>query len=109
MRTADLLLTSMLTAAILELSDLRGLSGPGSGPAFAQPSPAPFEGYAELPGVRLWYVDSGGPGVPIVLLHANTGNADSWAPNTPGLVTAGYRVIAFDRRGWGRSEANPAS
>lgn len=47
--------------------------------------------------------------MPIVLLHANTGNADSWAPNTPGLVTAGYRAIAFDRRGWGRSEADPAT
>ena len=69
-------------------------------------SPATFEGYAELPGVHLWYVDSGGGGVPIVLLHANTGNADSWAPNTPGLVAKGYRVIAFDRRGWGRSQAD---
>jgi pimeloyl-ACP methyl ester carboxylesterase len=59
--------------------------------------------------VRLWYVDSGGDGVPVVLLHANTGNADSWAPNTPGLVAAGYRAIAFDRRGWGRSEAEPTT
>jgi pimeloyl-ACP methyl ester carboxylesterase len=65
--------------------------------------------YAELPGVRLWYVDSGGGGVPVVLLHANTGNADSWDPNTPGLTAAGYRVIAFDRRGWGRSQADPGT
>jgi pimeloyl-ACP methyl ester carboxylesterase len=68
---------------------------------------AAFEGYAELPGVRLWYVDSGGDGVPIVLMHANTGNADTFEQNTPGLVAAGYRTIAFDRRGWGRSLANP--
>jgi len=72
-------------------------------------SPAAFEGYAELPGVRLWYVDSGGDGVPIVLMHANTGNADTFAPNIPGLVAAGYRAIAFDRRGWGRSQANAAT
>lgn len=39
-----------------------------------------------------------------MLLHANTGNADSWTPNTAGLVAEGYRVIAFDRRGWGRSQ-----
>jgi pimeloyl-ACP methyl ester carboxylesterase len=63
-------------------------------------------GYADLPGVRLWYTENGGNGVPIVLLHANTGNADSWQYNIPGLVDAGYRVIAFDRRGWGRSIAN---
>jgi len=78
-----------------------------TGTAAAQAQP--FEGYADLPGVRLWYTDSGGSGVPVVLLHANTGNADSWQYNIPGLVEAGYRVIAFDRRGWGRSTANPAT
>jgi hypothetical protein len=30
--------------------------------------------YADLPGVRLWYTDSGGSGVPLILLHANTGS-----------------------------------
>lgn len=66
-----------------------------------------FAGYADLPGVRLWYTDSGGSGVAVVLLHANTGNADSWQYNIPGFVEAGYRVVTFDRRGWGRSTANP--
>jgi pimeloyl-ACP methyl ester carboxylesterase len=70
---------------------------------------ARFAGYADLPGVRLWYTDSGGSGVSLVLLHANTGNADSWQYNIPGFVDAGHRVIAFDRRGWGRSNANPDS
>jgi hypothetical protein len=37
-----------------------------------------FPGYADLPSVRLWYTDSGGSGVLVVLLHANTRNADSW-------------------------------
>jgi pimeloyl-ACP methyl ester carboxylesterase len=73
----------------------------------AQSPAARFAGHAELPGVRLWYTDSGGSGVPLVMLHANTGNADSWQFNIPDFVEAGYRVIAFDRRGWGRSTANP--
>src|SRR5258705_600025 len=73
----------------------------------SQTSSASFAGYADLPGVRLWYTDSGGSGVPLVLLHANTGNADSWQYNIPGLVEAGDRGITFDRRGWGRSRANP--
>jgi pimeloyl-ACP methyl ester carboxylesterase len=65
----------------------------------------PSAGYADLPGVRLWYTNSGGSGVPVVLLHANTGNADSWEYNIPGFVEAGYWVIVtFDRRGWGRSK-----
>ena len=55
--------------------------------------------------MRLWYTDSGGSGVPVLLLHANTGNADGWQYNIPGFVEAGYRAIAFDRRGWGRSMA----
>src|SRR5215210_3823234 len=75
----------------------------------AQSPSAIFAGYADLPGVQLWYTDSGGSGVPVVLLHANTGNADSWQYNIPGIVAAGYRAIAFDRRGWGRSMANPAT
>jgi pimeloyl-ACP methyl ester carboxylesterase len=64
--------------------------------------------YADLPGVHLWYTDSGGS-APIVLLHANTGNTESWQYNVPALVEAGYRVIAFDRRGWGRSMAQPGA
>ena len=75
----------------------------------AQTPIAQFAGYADLPGVRLWYTDSSGSGAPLVLLHANTGNADSWQDNIPGFVDAGYRVITFDRRGWGRSRANPES
>src|SRR5262249_57104732 len=50
---------------------------------------------------------SGGNGVPVILLHANTGNADSWQYNIAGFVETGYRVITFDRRGWGRSRPNP--
>src|SRR4029077_9053024 len=75
----------------------------------AQTPSAGFAGYEDLPGVRLWYTDSGGSGVPLVLLHANTGNADSWQYNIAGFVEAGYRVITFDRRGWGRSRANPGT
>jgi pimeloyl-ACP methyl ester carboxylesterase len=65
--------------------------------------------YAELPGVKLWFTDTGGTGVPVVLLHANTGTSASWEPQTAAFAHEGYRVIAFDRRGWGKSMADPAS
>jgi pimeloyl-ACP methyl ester carboxylesterase len=65
--------------------------------------------YAELPGVKLWFTDSGGTGVPIVLLHANTGTSAVWANQVASFSQVGYRVIAFDRRGWGKSIANPAT
>ncbi len=62
-----------------------------------------------LPGVTLRYIDTAGAGVPVVLLHANTGTIESWATQIPDFVQAGYRVIAFDRRGWGGSLADPAT
>ena len=65
--------------------------------------------YAELPGVKLWFTDSGGNGTPVVLLHANTGTTASWEVQAAAFSRAGYRVIAFDRRGWGKSVADPSS
>src|ERR1700744_2630793 len=65
--------------------------------------------YAELPGVKLWFTDSGGTGTPIVLLHANTGTSAIWTDQVASFSQAGYRVIAFDRRGWGKSTADPVT
>lgn len=62
--------------------------------------------HAELPGVRLWFTDTGGDGTPIVLLHPNTGTVEIWQPQITALAQAGYRVIAFDRRGFGKSVAD---
>jgi pimeloyl-ACP methyl ester carboxylesterase len=64
---------------------------------------------AGLPGVNLWYTDTGGKGVPIILLHANTGTSINWAKQNEAFSRAGYRVIAFDRRGWGKSVADASS
>ena len=59
--------------------------------------------FVDLPGVHLWYLDSGGDGTPVVMLHANTGTSESWRYQFEPLIKAGYRVIAFDRRGRGQS------
>ncbi len=61
------------------------------------------DGRAELPGVRLFYVDSGGAGVPVVFLHSATGSSRVWTYQVPEFIAAGYRVIAYDRRGYGRT------
>jgi pimeloyl-ACP methyl ester carboxylesterase len=66
------------------------------------------EGYASVPGARIFYRDSGGNGVPLVLLHAATGSSRVWEYQIPAFAAAGYRVIAFDRRGWGRTAINSA-
>src|SRR5262245_48167548 len=67
------------------------------------------ETHADLPGVRLWYKDTGGNGVPVVFLHSNTGSSQNWEHQIPAFTSAGYRVIAYDRRGWGRSESQPGT
>jgi len=77
-------------------------------PSFAQ-APAPArEAYADLPGVRIWYRDTGGTGVPVVLLHATTGSSRVWEYQFPVFTESGFRVIAYDRRGFGRSVIDPA-
>ena len=63
----------------------------------------PTGAFASLPGRRLWYVDTGGTGTPVVLLHAASGSILMWERQIPALRAAGYRVIAFDRVGWGKS------
>ncbi|HET9362091.1 MAG TPA: alpha/beta hydrolase [Vicinamibacterales bacterium] len=72
-------------------------------------NPPPRRELASLPGVRVWFTDTGGSGEPVVLMHAITGTSESWDPQIDPLSRAGYRVVAFDRRGWGRSVADPAT
>src|SRR5690606_18332440 len=44
---------------------------------------------------------------PLVLLHAAAGTSASWTEQRPMFESGGYRVIAFDLRGFGRTKANP--
>jgi len=60
---------------------------------------------ASLSGVQLWYEDTGN-GVPVVLLHAGTGSCPMWAYQVRAFGEAGFRCIAYDRRGHGRSEVS---
>lgn len=49
------------------------------------------------------YVKDWGSGRPVILLHGWPLNADSWDDQAMALANAGHRVIAYDRRGFGRS------
>jgi pimeloyl-ACP methyl ester carboxylesterase len=55
---------------------------------------------APIPDSRLWYWDTGGQGVPIVLLHPATGSALIWSYQQPVFARVGYRIIAYSRRGY---------
>ena len=49
----------------------------------------------------LWAEDTGGAGVPLVLLHPGITDSEVWDRSMP--LLGGQRVIRFDRRGYGRS------
>ena len=49
------------------------------------------------------FVKDWGQGRPVVLTHAWPLSSDCWDQIAIALVDAGYRVIAYDRRGFGRS------
>ena len=60
----------------------------------------PFE---TIGGRRLYY-EIHGEGEPMVLLHHGFGCTQIWKEIYPELVKAGFRVLMYDRRGYGRSE-----
>ena len=54
------------------------------------------------PGLHLYYQDVG-DGPPVVLIHGWPLSSRSWEAQVMPLVEAGYRVISYDRRGFGAS------
>ena len=54
-------------------------------------------------GIDIFVKDTGGSGRAIVLTHAWPLNADAWDYQAAVLSRAGFRVISYDRRGFGRS------
>ena len=75
---------------------------------FAQSQPPAREATADVPGVHLWFTDGGGNGVPVVFVHAATGSSRVWEYQRPVFAARGYRVITYDRRGYGRSTPDAA-
>ncbi|RYD58081.1 MAG: alpha/beta hydrolase [Sphingomonadales bacterium] len=50
------------------------------------------------------YVKDWGSGRPVILIHGWPLSSDSWDPIAMQLADNGYRAIAYDRRGFGRSD-----
>jgi non-heme chloroperoxidase len=57
--------------------------------------------------IQLYYEDHGS-GQPVVLIHGYPLSGASWEKQVPVLLEAGYRVITYDRRGFGKS-SQPAT
>jgi non-heme chloroperoxidase len=52
--------------------------------------------------IEIYYEDHGA-GQPVVLIHGYPASGRAWDKQVPALLEAGYRVITYDRRGFGRS------
>ena len=52
--------------------------------------------------IEIYYEDHGA-GSPVVLVAGYPLSSASWEKQIPALLAAGHRVIAYDRRGFGRS------
>jgi peroxiredoxin len=53
--------------------------------------------------INLYYEDHGS-GQPVVLIHGYPLDGHSWEKQSAALLEAGYRVITYDRRGFGQSD-----
>lgn len=56
--------------------------------------------------VELYYEDHG-TGQAVVLIHGYPPDGSSWEKQTGALLAGGYRVITYDRRGFGKSNKQP--
>jgi len=59
-------------------------------------------GHENSAAIRIYYEDHGS-GPPAVLVHGYGLNGHSWEKQETALLAAGYRVITYDRRGFGAS------
>ena len=57
--------------------------------------------------IEIYYEDHGA-GQPVVLIHGYPLSGRAWDKQVPALLEAGYRVITYDRRGFGKS-SQPAT
>lgn len=92
---------------------LGGVAGAMGGAAVgdalpADPTPGSAEPADRTSPAQLHVEDSGGTGRPVVLIHGWPLSSAAWAAQTDDLVTAGYRVVAYDRRGFGQSDCPPS-
>jgi non-heme chloroperoxidase len=81
-----------------------GALGGAAAGAAASPEGSRSADAVHADSVRLHIDDSGGSGRPVVLIHGWPLSAQAWAPQVSALRDAGYRVVAYDRRGFGRSD-----
>ncbi|MEW5763972.1 MAG: alpha/beta fold hydrolase [Acidobacteriota bacterium] len=92
---------STLCAVLAGLALLSGSGARAQSPA-PQDEPPVQSGFVPVENGRLFY-EAAGRGEPLLLLHDGILHRESWCGQFPQLA-AHYRVVRYDRRGFGRSD-----
>lgn len=93
---------------LLVLCALPGCRAPALPAAQLFPAGTEFTArYLQVNGARIRYIDVG-RGAPVVFLHGLGASMYAWRGNLAAVAAAGFRVIAFDNRGFGLSDKPPA-
>jgi esterase len=66
----------------------------------------PTSRHLDISGLKFHYLDWGGDGPPLVMLHGLTGHAHTW-DHTAAALSSRYHVYALDQRGHGDTEWAP--
>jgi pimeloyl-ACP methyl ester carboxylesterase len=116
--------SEFLAALLVSTASLTLLTAAPAAAALASSAPAPWQTlpplpslpagtvgrHADIAGARIWFAEWG-PGSarpPVLLLHGGFGNSNYFGRLIPVLTAHGYRVIAMDSRGHGRSTRSDA-
>jgi len=92
---------------VLLLSAATGCRAPALPEAQLFPAGTQFTArYLPVEGTRIRYIDAG-RGAPVVFLHGLGASMYAWRKNLGAVAAAGFRVIAFDNRGFGLSDKPP--
>ena len=67
-------------------------------------SPSTTTGEIDVGDSSLPYWDTGGAGAPLILMHPFAGSLESWPAQQAAFAGAGFRVIAYSRRGVGATQ-----
>ncbi len=94
------LIVTLLIVGVLVLPPLWYAAFPVPAPEL----PPPGRQVEVAPGVRVNLIEEG-TGRPVVLVHGHPGCSYDWAPLMRELAARGHRVLAYDRLGYGRSDA----
>ena len=60
-------------------------------------------GYTDIGGHRTWFADSGGAGEPVLVLHGGISDSEMLLEPLEPALGERFRILAFDRRGHGRT------